>query len=198
MELAAECGRLAKNHGLANVFVSNGYMTLEAIDFVKDWLDAINVDLKAFSEGYYKRLCKAKLEPVLQTIHHIAKNTRIWMELTTLIVPGENDSPDELKQLADFIVNHAGPDVPWHISRFYPNYHFVAAEPTPSDTLAHAYEIGKAAGLRYVYMGNVSGAKEESTFCHSCNSMLIERMGFTITANNIKKSHCPITPLIRC
>ena len=124
MELCAECGRLAKNHSLANVFVSNGYMTTDAIDFAMDWLDAINIDIKAFTESYYKRLCKAKLEPVLQTVRHIAKNTNIWMELTTLIIPGENDSTDELKQLADFIVKEAGPDVPWHISRFYPNYRF--------------------------------------------------------------------------
>jgi pyruvate formate lyase activating enzyme len=191
MELAAECGRLAKNHGLANVFVSNGYMTAEAIDFAKDWLDAINVDLKAFSEGYYKRLCKAKLEPVLQTIRHIAKNTKIWMELTTLIVPGQNDSSDELKRLAEFIVKEAGADVPWHISRFYPNYHYLDAKATPSGTLRRAYEIGKAAGLRYVYMGNVPGVKEESTFCHHCGELLIERIGYTIRTNKTKNSKCP-------
>ena len=191
MELAAECGRLAKNHGLANVFVSNGYMTVEAIDFAKDWLDAINVDLKAFSERYYKRLCKAKLEPVLQTIRHIAKNTKIWMELTTLIVPGQNDSSDELKHLAEFIVKEASADVPWHISRFYPNYHYLDAEATPSDTLRCAYDIGKAAGLRYVYMGNVPGVKEESTFCYHCGEPLIERIGYTIRTNNIKNSKCP-------
>jgi pyruvate formate lyase activating enzyme len=192
MELAAECGLLAKNHGLANVFVSNGYMTAEAIDFAKDWLDAINIDLKAFSEPYYKKLCKAKLEPVLQTIRHIAKNTKIWMELTTLIVPDQNDSSDELKQLAEFIVKEAGADVPWHISRFYPNYHCLDAEATPSDTLRRAYEIGKAAGLRYVYMGNVPGVKEESTFCHHCGELLIERIGYTIRTNKIKNSKCPV------
>jgi pyruvate formate lyase activating enzyme len=191
MELCAECGRLAKNHGLANVFVSNGYMTIEAIDFAADWLDAINIDLKAFSEAYYKRLCKAQLEPVLQTIRHVAKNTHIWMELTTLIVPGENDSDDELKRLAEFIVNEAGPDVPWHISRFYPNYRFLNTEATPSDTLEHAYEIGKAAGLRYVYMGNVPGVKQESTFCYNCRELLIERIGYNIATNKIKDSKCP-------
>jgi len=186
-----QCKSIAYTYTEPTIFMSNGYMTTEAIDFAKDWLDAINVDLKAFSEGYYKRLCKAKLEPVLQTIRHIAKNTKIWMELTTLIVPGQNDSSDELRQLAEFIVNHAGPDVPWHISRFHPNYHFLSAEATPSDTLERAYEIGKAAGLHYVYMGNVPGAKEENTYCHNCKSMLIERAGFAVTANNIKNSQCP-------
>ncbi|MDO8301883.1 MAG: AmmeMemoRadiSam system radical SAM enzyme [Sedimentisphaerales bacterium] len=192
MELAADCGKLAKHHGLANVFVSNGYMTIEAIDFAKDWLNAINIDLKAFSEGYYKKLCKAKLKPVLQTIRHIAKNTNIWMELTTLIVPGENDSSDELKRLAEFIAKDAGVDVPWHISRFYPNYHFLTSEATPSDTLQRAYEIGKAAGLRYVYMGNVPGVREENTFCHHCGEMLIERIGYTISTNKIRNSKCPM------
>jgi pyruvate formate lyase activating enzyme len=191
MELCAECGRIAKNHGLANIFVSNGYMTIEAIDFAADWLEAINVDLKAFTETYYKKLCKAKLEPVLQSIRHIAKNTHIWMELTTLIVPGENDSNDELKRLAQFIVEEAGPDVPWHISRFYPNYRYLAAEATPSDVLEHAYEIGKAAGLHYVYMGNVPGVKQESTFCYQCGETLIERAGYSIRTNKIKNSKCP-------
>ena len=192
MELAENCGKLAKQHGLANVFVSNGYMTIEAIDFAKNWLDAINIDLKAFSEEYYKRLCKAKLEPVLETIRHITKHTAIWMELTTLIVPGKNDSSDELKQLAEFIVREAGPEVPWHISRFHPNYRFLTAETTPSDTLHRAYQIGKAAGLRYVYMGNVPGVREESTFCHHCGEMLIERIGYTIRKNKIKNSKCPM------
>ncbi|MHC4521517.1 MAG: AmmeMemoRadiSam system radical SAM enzyme, partial [Planctomycetota bacterium] len=120
MELCRDCGCLAKERGLANVFVSNGYMTREAIDFAADWLGGINVDLKAFHEDYYTRLCKARLQPVLDTIAYIAKETDIWMEITTLLVPGENDSEEELKQLADFLVREAGPDVPWHISRFHP------------------------------------------------------------------------------
>jgi len=108
MELCSDCGRLAKEKGLTNVFVSNGYETIEAIDFAAEWLDAINVDLKSFSENYYSRLCKAKLQPVLDTISYIAKQTDIWLEITTLLVPGENDSDEELKKLTDFIVNEAG------------------------------------------------------------------------------------------
>lgn len=191
MELCSDCGHLAKERGLANVFVSNGYETIEAIDFASGWLDGINIDLKSFSEDYYKRLCKAHLGPVLDTISYIAKNTNIWLEVTTLLVPGENDSDDELKGIADFIVSNAGPDVPWHISRFHPNYKYLDSAATPVSTLERAEAIGETAGLHYIYMGNVPGTKSESTFCYHCNRLLIERVGYHISANHIRDSQCP-------
>jgi pyruvate formate lyase activating enzyme len=191
MELCADCGRLAKEHGLTNVFVSNGYMTREAVDFATEWLDGINVDLKAFSEDYYKKLCKAKLQPVLETITYIAKETDIWLEITTLLVPGENDSDEELKKLADFIVSKAGADVPWHISRFHPQYKYLDSVSTPTGSLERAEQIGKEAGLHYVYLGNVPGAKSESTSCYKCGKLLIERLGYRIAANHIEKACCP-------
>ena len=190
MELCAECGQLAKEKGLANVFVSNGFMTPEAIDFAGSWLDGINVDLKSFSEDYYKRLCKARLQPVLDTIHYIANETDIWMEITTLLVPGENDCDDEIKALTDFIVSSAGPDVPWHISRFYPQYKYLDSSATPISSMQRSEQIGKAAGLRYIYLGNVPGSKAESTFCYNCGKILIERVGYRIVANNIKGGCC--------
>jgi pyruvate formate lyase activating enzyme len=191
MEFAADSGKIAKQKGLTNVFVSNGYMTKEAIDFASDWLDGINVDLKAFSEDYYKNLCKAKLKPVLETIKYIANHTKIWMEITTLIVPGQNDSDAELKQIADFLVNTCGPDMPWHVSRFWPQYKYTDAKPTPNSTLQKAYDIAKTAGLKYVYVGNIRTQKGENTYCPKCQQLLIEREGFYITKNKIKKGCCP-------
>ena len=191
MELAADVGKIAKQKGLANVFVSNGFMTKEAIDFTSDWLDGINVDLKAFTEDYYKNLCKAKFAPVLETIDYIANHTKIWMEITTLIVPGQNDSDGELKQIAEFIFNTCGAETPWHVSRFHPQYKFSDTEPTPSSTLQRAFDIAKAAGLKYVYIGNLRTQNAENTCCPRCKSLLIEREGFYVIQNKTINSRCP-------
>ena len=191
MELCNDCGQLAKENGLTNVFVSNGFMTRQAIDFTREWLDGINVDLKSFSEDYYKRLCKGRLGPVLDTISYIANHTDIWLEITTMLVPGENDSDDELKKLTDFIVSKAGTDVPWHISRFHPQYKYLDSAPTSIEALERAYDIGKSAGLHYIYLGNVPGSKAENTFCYKCEKLLIERIGYRIGVNNIVNSCCP-------
>jgi pyruvate formate lyase activating enzyme len=192
MELAADVGKIAKQKGLANVFVSNGFMTKEAIDFASGWLDGINVDLKAFSEDYYENLCKAKLNPVLETIDYIANHTKIWMEITTLVVPGQNDSDVELKQIAEFLVNTAGPNIPWHISRFHPQYKLSNSQPTPVSTLERAYDIGKGAGLKYIYIGNMQTKTGENTYCPKCKELLIEREGFYLTKKTIKNSCCPV------
>lgn len=191
MELCGETGRLAKQNGLYNVFVSNGFLSIEAVDFARPWLDAINIDLKAFTENYYRDLCKARLEPVLETIRYIAKKTDIWLEITTLIVPGKNDSDDELRSIAEFIARETSVDVPWHISRFYPQYHMTDRMPTGSEILERAYDIGKAAGLRYIYVGNLPGARAESMFCYSCGALLIERNGYVTGQNRIQDGRCP-------
>ncbi|MBW8034840.1 MAG: AmmeMemoRadiSam system radical SAM enzyme [Planctomycetes bacterium] len=190
MELCADTGRIAKDKGLKNVFVSNGFMTIEAIEFARGWLDAINIDLKSFREDYYRDVCKAKLAPVLDTIRYIAKETDIWMELTTLVVPGENDSDQELKQIAEFIAKEAGADVPWHVSRFYPMYKMSDHGSTPTETMMRAYEIGKKAGLNYVYVGNLPSARAESTYCRQCGEMVIERVGYTLGKICIKDGQC--------
>ena len=196
MELCSECAHLAQSKGLLNVMVSNGYQTIEAIDFAKDWLHGINIDLKAFNSKFYNRFCKARLEPVLEVIEYIARHTDIWMEITTLIVPGQNDSKEELSKLADFIVNKAGPDVPWHVSRFYAQYKCSSIETTPVSTLEMACEIGKNAGLNYVYPGNIPGSNGESTFCAQCSKLLIKRNGYVVQENYLDQGVCPDCGLV--
>ena len=191
MELCADCGRLARQKGLANTFVSNGYMTIEAIDFAADFLDAINVDLKAFTEDFYRNRCKAKLQPVLDTLRYIARNTDIWLEVTTLVIPELNDSDEELKQIADFIGQELGSHVPWHISRFRPDFEMTDKYPTPTSTLERAYDFGKKAGLHYIYIGNLPGSGRESTYCHECGQLLIERIGYQIGQYKLLNSCCP-------
>lgn len=190
MELCAETATAAKKKGLSNIFVSNGYMTPEAIDFARGWLDGINVDLKAFTDKFYRDLCKARLKPVLETLEYLAHKTDIWLEITTLLVPGQNDGPEELRQIAEFIAEKLSPDVPWHISRFFPQYHLTDAAPTAQAELEQAYEIGKAAGLRYVYVGNLPGNRAESTWCYRCGTLLIERVGYQVRHNSVKDAHC--------
>lgn len=189
-ELCDDTARLAKQSGLKNVFVSNGYMTTKVIDYAADWLDAINIDLKAFSQDYYHDYCGGQLAPVLNTIRHIAKYTSIWLEITTLVIPGLNDSDDELKAIAEFIADNASADTPWHVSRYYPAYH-LENEATPASTLHRAIEIGKNAGLNYIYVGNLPNSNAESTLCPNCGEMLIERSGYNIIRNNINNAVCP-------
>jgi len=154
VEYALDCMKLAKEEGLRNVWVSNGYMTKECLDLVGEYLDAANIDLKAFSEEFYQEVCGAKLKPVLENLVEIKKR-RIWLEVTTLIIPGKNDSEKELKQIAGFIKNELGDDTPWHVSRFFPYYKLKDVPPTPVEKVYQATEIGKKAGLKYVYAGNV-------------------------------------------
>ena len=190
MELAADCGRLARRRGLANVFVSNGYMTRQALDFACEFLDAINVDLKAFTDDFYRQQCQAHLQPVLDTLRYIANHTDIWLEVTTLVIPGLNDSSQELENIARFIATELGPNVPWHISRFHPQYDCTDIPATPVETLKRAHQLGQAAGLRYAYVGNIPGNDLESTHCHQCGQMLIERTGYRLGSYNLLSGKC--------
>jgi pyruvate formate lyase activating enzyme len=189
-EFAYETAKLARAQGLKNVFVTNGYMTPEAIEMAASVLDAANVDLKAFTDGFYTSMCQAKLEPVKNTLR-LMKSKGIWIEITTLLIPGLNDDPEELKQLAEFIAREVGPEVPWHISRFHPTYRLTDRPVTPVQTLVRAREIGISAGLRYVYVGNVPGESGENTFCPECSQLLIERWGFSIRKNAVENGRCP-------
>ncbi|KJS33597.1 MAG: radical SAM protein [Desulfatitalea sp. BRH_c12] len=190
-EFAMETAKIAAARGIKNIFVTNGYMTADALDMAASWLDGANVDLKAFNDDFYKKQCGARLEPVKSSLRKM-KALGILVEVTTLIIPGLNDEPQELRDLAAFLVNDIGPETPWHISRFHPTYRLVDRPVTPTDTLHRARDIGHQAGLRYVYVGNVPGEDGENTSCHACGAFLIERWGFTIQRNRVTSDNrCP-------
>lgn len=189
-EYAYDCAKLARQAGIGNNFVTNGYMTREALDVIRPFLDAANVDLKSFRKDTYRKFMKAQLDGVCDSIKYM-KEAGIWIEVTTLIVPGMNDDPAELKDIATFLVE-VGRDIPWHLSRFYPHYKFEDTKPTPISTLKKAYDIGKKAGLRYIYLGNTPGDTTESTYCYQCGELLILRDGYVVEENKIaEKSACP-------
>jgi pyruvate formate lyase activating enzyme len=169
--------------------VTNGYMTSEALNMIHPYLDAANVDLKAFSDKYYRELCGAKLKHVQETLK-LMKSRGVFVEITTLVVPGLNDDKAELEQLAAFIKNELGPETPWHISRFHPTYKLTDRPPTPVSSLATARKIGLKAGLKYVYTGNVPGDSGENTFCPGCGEMVIKRWGFQVGSMHIKDGRC--------
>ena len=188
-EFAYDTAKLAHAKGIKNVFVTNGYMTPEALDMISPWLDAANVDLKAFTNDFYKKMCGARLPPVLETLKGM-KAKGIFLEVTTLLIPGLNDDTDELKQLAAFIANDLGIDTPWHVSRFHPTYRLTDRPATPLESLLNANKIGKKAGLRYVYTGNVPGQGGEKTICHQCGRVVIDRWGFSISEYAIDNGNC--------
>ncbi|MDL1969055.1 MAG: AmmeMemoRadiSam system radical SAM enzyme [Deltaproteobacteria bacterium] len=188
-EFAYDTAKIAHEKGIRNVFVTNGYMTSEALEMISPYLDAANVDLKAFNEKFYKEICNAKLEHVKETLK-LMKSLGIFVEVTTLLIPGLNDDKHELEMLAEFIVKSLGPETPWHISRFHPTYKLLDRPSTPVETLVMAREIGIKSGLKYVYTGNVPGDNGENTFCYKCNNILIDRCGFYVRKNLIENSKC--------
>lgn len=188
-EFALETARLARAEGMRNVFVTNGYMTREALELIHPFLDAANVDLKAFSAKYYQTLCGAKLEGVRQSLRDM-RDLGVFVEVTTLVVPGLNDEAGELRQLAEFLVADLGADTPWHVSRFHPTYRLTDRPPTPVATLRAARAIGLAAGLKHVYTGNVPGDPGENTFCPGCGQTVIERRGFRVADSRLKQGRC--------
>ncbi len=189
-EFAFETARLARQAGLKNIFVTNGYISREALEEIAPFLDAANIDLKGFSEEFYRDFVHARLAEVLESIVEY-RRLGIWIELTTLIIPGLNDSDAELREIAGFIANRLGPDTPWHVSQFYPTYRLTDRPRTPVATLRKAREIGLAVGLRYVYEGNVPCEGGENTSCPSCENLLIKRYGYIIESDRIRNGACP-------
>jgi len=188
-EFAYDCSVLARSRGLKNVFVSNGFMSEKTTRKLAPVLDAINIDIKAFTEDFYHKICGARLQPVLDTVR-LMHELGVWVEITTLIIPGLNDSEAELKAIADFIVA-IDSSMPWHVTAFYPTYKLTDRPATPAHTLQKAREIGLAAGLKHVYEGNIPGAGGEDTVCPSCQALLIKRYGFRIQENRLAHGRCP-------
>jgi pyruvate formate lyase activating enzyme len=189
-EYAIDCAVAAKDAGLNSVAVTAGYITESAREAFLDPMDAVNVDLKAFSEGFYRRQCYAALAPVLETLAFIARRGRPWLEITTLLIPGLNDSDDELSRMCQWLLDHVGADVPLHFTAFHPDFKLRDRESTPTATLLRARQLALAAGLRYVYTGNVYSPETQVTSCSQCGATLVGRDGYRIIAWNLNQGCC--------
>ncbi len=179
LEYALDVGRLAREAGLRNLFITDGYATPEAIRLLATVIDAANVDLKSFDDRFYRRLCGARLRPVLDGIVAM-REAGIFLELTTLVIPGFNDADDNLRAITRWIVDHVGAETPWHVSRFYPAYELPDVPPTPLESLRRAADIGRGSGLAHVYIGNAPELEAEDTHCAGCGALVIERHGYRV------------------
>ena len=189
-ELMRATATLGRERGLLNLMVTNGYLTAAARKSLYPLLHGANIDLKAWSNSFYRRVCGAAgMAPVLETIADFVAHG-IWVEVTTLLIPGYNDNASELRELARFLVS-VSPLIPWHVTGFFPIYNLTDVAPTPPETLKKARDIGLEAGLRYVFEGNRPGVGGESTYCHQCGELLIERYGFRVVENKISGHDCP-------
>jgi pyruvate formate lyase activating enzyme len=194
LEYACDTAQACRALGIRNVAVTAGYLSPGARERFFASMDAANIDLKAFTDDFYKTLCSARLGPILETIEYVHHETDVWMELTTLVIPGHNDSDAEIARMAAWVVEHLGPDVPMHFSAFHPAYRMQDVPPTPSSTLTRARRVAMDAGVRYAYTGNVHDAGGGSTYCHACGELLIERDWYRLghwglTADG-RCSHC--------
>ena len=188
-EYAHDCASEAAKAGLKNVFVTNGYMTEQCLDAIGRDLHAANVDLKSFSDEFYRRIVGARLKPVLDTLRRLVERG-VWLEVTTLLIPGRNDGEDELRRLAAFL-SALDPDIPWHVSRFHPAFRLIDVPATPPSSIKRALAIGREEGVRYVYAGNLSGQDDESTHCPECGEIVVERHGYVVERVRLKGDRCP-------
>jgi pyruvate formate lyase activating enzyme len=189
LEYAMDTAKLASLGGLKNIFVTNGYTMPEPLRAMKPYLDGANIDLKSFRDDFYRKVCGARLQPVLDSIR-LYKELGIWVEITTLVIPTHNDSEEELRKVARFIAD-TDPDIPWHVTQFYPTHKMLDQPRTPVTVLERARQIGLEEGLKYVYQGNAPGAGGENTYCPDCGKLLIERIGYTIQSYAIVGQRCP-------
>jgi pyruvate formate lyase activating enzyme len=189
-EYAIDCAREAHERGIKTVAVSAGYITPQARPEFFAHMDAANIDLKAFTNQFYEQLCLARLEPVLDTLRWLKHETKVWFEVTTLLIPGSNDSEEEVKQLCAWFVRNLGPDVPLHFTAFHPDFKMRDVSPTPAATLTRARRQALAAGIHHVYTGNVDDVEGQSTLCASCGRLLIERSWYHLDRWNLTANSC--------
>jgi pyruvate formate lyase activating enzyme len=181
--------RLARKAGIENVLVSCGYMNEEPLRELAKVMDGANIDLKGYSEDFYREYCGARLQPVLDALK-VLKDEGVHIEITNLLIPGGNDDPDMVRRMCKWIVKEMGAETPLHFSRYFPNYKMERPGPTPPATLKMAARIAREEGLKHVYLGNVRAAEDENTYCPKCGKLLIERFGYRLSANNIRDGKC--------
>ncbi len=189
-EYAIDIAQAAQREGIKTVAVTAGYISPDARTEFFQSIDAANIDLKAFTETFYRKLTQTQLQPVLDTLIYLKHQTNVWFEITTLLIPGENDSTDELRALCDWIVDNLGPDVPLHFTAFHPDYKMKDTPRTPHHTLLHARQIALDAGIHYPYLGNVHDPKNETTYCPHCRQQLIERDRYYLREYNLDLNRC--------
>jgi len=189
-EYMIDTARLARKEGIRNLWITCGYINPDPLRKLCRYMDAANVDLKGFDEDFYRKYCKASLEPVLTTLK-IAREEGVWIEVTNLLIPGANDDPDMIRDLCKWHVANLGPDVPIHFSRFHPDYQLLNKPPTPIKTLETAAQIAREEGIRHVYIGNVATPRGDNTYCHKCGHLLIQRRRYVLLRNNLKFGACP-------
>ncbi len=182
LEYAVDVAQACHERGVMSVAVSAGYISAEPRVEFYSHMDAVNIDLKAFTDDFYWKLCTSRLGAVLETLVYLKRETRVWLEITTLLIPGENDSPREIEELSQWVMENLGPDVPLHFSAFHPDWKMRDKPRTPPETLLRAWRIAKQAGLRYVYTGNIHHRPTQSTFCHACGHELIVRDWYQLEA----------------
>jgi pyruvate formate lyase activating enzyme len=189
-EYAIDIAQACHEQGIKTVAVTAGYISAEARGEFFSHMDAANVDLKGFRQEFYEKVCFANLQPVLDTLRFLRHETNVWFEITTLLIPGENDSDDEVGKLCDWVAENLGPDVPLHFTAFHPDFKMLDKDRTPSSTLARARERAQAAGLRYVYTGNIHDSRGGSTYCPRCGERIIERDWYELGEWRMKGNHC--------
>ncbi len=189
-EYAIDIAKIARKEGIATVAVTAGYINPEPRREFYQWMDAVNVDLKGFTDQFYRRLSQGRLAPVLETLRYLKHETQVWFEITNLLIPGENDSAEEVTNLCNWVVENLGDDVPVHFTAFHPDYKMRHVPPTPKETLLRARELALEAGIEFVYIGNVSDVRRQSTYCPGCGHLLIERDWYELGQYNLRGNHC--------